>query len=80
MDREHRSTGIGRLLVQHAERWAREQGCSVVRLSSSAGRTASHRFYEHLGYANIKTQYAFAKSLDAEGQASLAKFVPRIEA
>lgn len=79
VDRGARRTGIGALLMQHAEAWARELGCPVVRLSSSAGRTAAHRFYERLGYTIIKTQFSFAKSLDAAAASNLMTFVPRIE-
>jgi GNAT superfamily N-acetyltransferase len=79
VDRDHRKRGIGRLLMEEAEAWARQQGCAVVRLWSTAARTAAHRFYEGLGYANIKTQYAFAKSLDSGGRADLARLVPRVD-
>lgn len=79
VDRGHRKRGIGRRLMERAEAWAREQGCPVVRLWSTAARTAAHRFYEGLGYANVKTQYAFAKLLDPAGPADLARFVPRVD-
>lgn len=46
------------MLVAQAEQWARKQGCSIVRLWSNSVRTDSHRFYEELGYTNMKTQYA----------------------
>ena len=75
----HRKQGIGRQLMEQAEKWATEQGCSIVRLWSSSGRTAAHRFYEQLGYTNIKTQYAFAKSVDGPGQDNLNRLVPRVE-
>jgi GNAT superfamily N-acetyltransferase len=77
VDRGHRRQGIGRMLIERAEKWAKSQGCSIVRLWSSATRTESHRFYERLGYTNIKTQYAFVKSLDQA--ADLKRFVPRVE-
>jgi GNAT superfamily N-acetyltransferase len=54
VDRNHRRLGIGRELMDRAEAWARERGCSMVRLTSSATRTAAHRFYEDLGYTHIK--------------------------
>ena len=79
VDRSQRRQGIGRLLMEHAEKWAKEKGCVVVRLSSSAGRTEAHEFYKQLGYSNIKTQYAFAKSLDRGGRESLNSLVPRIQ-
>jgi GNAT superfamily N-acetyltransferase len=77
VDRHHQGRGIGRVLMEHAENWARERECSIVRLRSSASRTGAHQFYERLGYSNIKTQYSFAKSL-AGG--ALDMFVPRVTA
>ena len=32
VDRSYRRTGIGGLLMAHAEEWARKHGCSLVRL------------------------------------------------
>lgn len=78
VDKGHRRRGVGRMLLEHAEAWAREQGCAIVRLWSSAGRVNAHRFYERLGYVNIKTQYSFAKALDPAARDELKKFVPRI--
>jgi len=79
VDRHQRRQGIGTLLMARAEEWAREQGSSVVRLWSSASRTVAHRLYERLGYTNVKTQYSFAKPLDAASQDLVRAFVPRIE-
>jgi len=79
VDGHHRRKGIGTLLMARAEEWARQQGCSIVRLWSSSVRTASHRFYEDLGYTNIKTQYSFMKSVDTAGQEALRKFVPQVD-
>ena len=79
VDKAYRRQGIGRLLVEQAEAWTREQGLSVVRLWSSAGRTEAHRFYERLGYTNIKSQYSFAKSVNEAGPDAFKDFIPRIE-
>ena len=79
VDRNHRRLGIGRALMERAELWARERGCSMVRLSSSSTRNAAHRFYEALGYTIIKTQYSFVKPLDAEAAARVRTFVPRVD-
>ncbi len=79
VQREHRSQGVGRALVARAEDWARERGIPIVRLWSSAPRERAHRFYERLGYAHVKTQYAFVKHLDAGDRADLTAFVPRVE-
>jgi GNAT superfamily N-acetyltransferase len=79
VDRRYRKKGIGRLLMTKAEEWAMEHGCSVMRLWTSAFRTESHRFYEHLGYANIKTQYSFVKAIAPAGQGAIHGFVPRVD-
>jgi len=77
VDSAHRRLGIGRQLLAEAERWAKEQQCSIVRLWSSAGRTAAHQFYEHVGYKNIKTQYSFVKSVNGD-ERDFSGFVPHL--
>jgi GNAT superfamily N-acetyltransferase len=79
VDRDHRRAGVGRALMDRAEIWARDRGCSIVRLASSATRKAAHRFYENLGYTNIKTQYSFIKPLDSAAAARVRTFVPRVD-
>jgi GNAT superfamily N-acetyltransferase len=79
VDRRHRRLGIGRTLMHRAEVWATERGCSMVRLSSSATRDAAHRFYETIGYTNIKTQYSFIKAVDPAATARIRAFVPRVD-
>ena len=79
VDRDHRGQGIGRTLLEHAEGWAKQQGCSIVRVWSSTLRTAAHQFYEHLGYTKVKTQHSFVKPLSADGLGEITRFVPRVE-
>jgi GNAT superfamily N-acetyltransferase len=79
VDRGQRGRGIGRILLDDAEAWARTIGCSLVRLRSTDARTEAHKFYEHLGYTKVKTQYSFAKAVDPRGQASIATLVPRVQ-
>lgn len=79
VDRAVRRQGIGRLLMDRAEAWAVEQGCSIVRLWSSDARTDAHRFYERLGYSHIKTQYSFVKALDPAGRRQFDNFIPRLD-
>ena len=78
-DTRVRRQGVGRGLMTHVEEWARQQGCEVVRLTSSSTRAAAHRFYERIGYTNIKTQYSFAKRLDGASPTSLHTFVPNVD-
>ena len=58
-----RSQGIGAQLIGAAETWARAQGHSMIRLRSRLERERAHRFYERLGYREIKRQKAFLKEL-----------------
>jgi GNAT superfamily N-acetyltransferase len=79
VDKNHRMKGIGRKLMEHVEAWTKAQGCLIVRLWSSSTRTGSHRFYEAVGYTNIKTQYSFIKSLDGTQPQDVMKFVPKVD-
>jgi GNAT superfamily N-acetyltransferase len=79
VDRAQRGRGIGRVLLDDAEAWARTIGCSLVRLRSTDARTEAHQFYQHLGYTKVKTQHSFAKAVNAEGQQLIARLVPRVE-
>lgn len=45
---EARKLGVGRLLMQKAESWARENGCTHVSLIT--GNEESQRFYAKIGY------------------------------
>lgn len=60
---EYRGNGIGQLLVEAAETWARRRGCTSMRLVSNVVRERAHEFYRRLGYDLLKTQHAFKKSL-----------------
>ncbi len=59
----HQRTGIGRALMERAERWARERHCTTVFLRTNVLRTDAHSFYARLGYLNDRTQFAFQKKL-----------------
>jgi len=58
-----RKLGIGKLLIEAAEEWAKEQGLHTVVISSGnrAERDAAHAFYQKMGYA-IKSS-GFVKKL-----------------
>ena len=79
VDRQHRGRGIGRQLLGHVEEWARASGCALVRLRSTDARTEAHKFYERLGYRRIKTQFSFAKAVDASRADVLERLIPRVE-
>jgi GNAT superfamily N-acetyltransferase len=44
-DESQRSRGIGKLLLGHLERKARQLDCDVLALDSGAQRAAAHKFY-----------------------------------
>ena len=63
VDEEHRSRGIGRVLLNAAEEWGRMQGCAIISVHSNVTRERAHRFYQTNGYAWYKTQQLFRKFL-----------------
>ena len=46
------SQGVGTALVNACEQWAREQGYTILVLSTGAGNTRALNFYHHLGFQN----------------------------
>ncbi|MBE8518908.1 GNAT family N-acetyltransferase [Amycolatopsis sp. H6(2020)] len=50
VDRLHRGTGVGRLVMEAAISHARRARCAWVELSSSKERVRTHRFYRSLGF------------------------------
>ena len=48
--RDARQRGVGRLLMEHAERMAVAEGCEFVELTSAADRADAHAFYRGIGY------------------------------
>ena len=59
-----RGTGVGGRLVAGVERYAIENGCEKISVTSGIQREATHKFYEHIGYE--LTGLRFAKALAAK--------------
>lgn len=63
VDEQHRGRGIGQMLLEDGEQWARQKGCRWIRLRSNVLRPRAHAFYERMGYEVSKVQKAFRKAL-----------------
>ena len=57
-----RGKGVGRALVDAAERWARARGCARLSVTSAERRDDAHEFYPACGLPY--TGRRFSKSLD----------------
>ncbi|CAM3357182.1 GNAT family N-acetyltransferase [Hydrogenibacillus schlegelii] len=60
-DVSRRSQGYGEKLLAYVERWAEEQGCEKLEITSGLAREEAHRFYEEkMGY--LKASYIFRRA------------------
>jgi GNAT superfamily N-acetyltransferase len=50
VDQKRRGEGIGRRLLEAAERWARDRGAGAMMLDMSAANEPARAFYEDVGY------------------------------
>ena len=62
-----RRSGLGRKLMDQAEKWAQDRGCHFLRVRTNVIRQDAHAFYERLGYAKAKTQSVYKKALKDKG-------------
>jgi GNAT superfamily N-acetyltransferase len=63
VDETLRSSGIGKILLDATEKWARHVGCTTISVHSNVTRDRAHRFYENNGFELLKTQRMFHKPL-----------------
>lgn len=62
VNREHRNTGIGKLLIQDATNYAISKDCGALELTSMIENVNAHKFYENNDFE--KRQYKFKKRLN----------------
>lgn len=60
---EARGRGVGRALIEAAEDWAREQGCTELASDSQLDNTASVAVHRALGFSEIGQIRCFRKAL-----------------
>lgn len=63
VDENYRRSGIGKKLMQAAEKWAIKCECEAILLRSNIIRKEAHVFYEKIGFKNIKQSLVFQKAL-----------------
>jgi ribosomal protein S18 acetylase RimI-like enzyme len=66
---EARRRGIGRSLLEEAERWAMSIKANTLVTRSDIKRTESHAFYPALGFNRTKTQDVYRKVLGGANHA-----------
>lgn len=63
VDMNFRRGGVGQMLLNHAEDWAKKMGSQTMKLASNKIRCEAHTFYEKNGYIKYKEQVVFKKEL-----------------
>ena len=58
-----RNQGVGALLMETAENWARQKSLNRIWIRSNVKREKAHNFYKRLGYKEIKKQAVLVKDL-----------------
>ena len=53
----HRGRGVARSLIAELERWGREQGCSLVEVTSAERRADAHAAYRALGFEEAPCRF-----------------------
>lgn len=63
VDRNFRGQGVGKALVERAERWAKAKRLKSVYVRSNIVRRNARASYQGLGYEVVKTQRSFRKRI-----------------
>lgn len=78
VDPDMRRQGIGRKLVQAAERWAADQGCKEMASDAHLGNAVSHESHKALGFEESERLVHFRKRLnDSKKEAANCALVSR---
>ena len=63
VDERYRGKGIGEKLVNRVKQWCIEQGISSLKVRCNTKRLEAHKFYNKIGFIEIKTQKVFEMEL-----------------
>lgn len=58
---KYRNNGVGSMLIDKLECWAKDNGFSGIKLLTHPNRIHAHRFYERHGYIHTKDQKNYMK-------------------
>lgn len=61
VDKDHRSKGVGKALLENAVEYAKNNDCEVIELTSYIKNENAHKFYENNNF--IKHSYKFKQYL-----------------
>jgi len=50
VDEQKRSKGVGKILMEHCKKLAKEAGCHKIMLTSDKRRERAHKFYQSIGF------------------------------
>lgn len=68
IDAAQRRRSIGKALLAEVERWAQQQGVTLVVVRSNIARSESHAFYPEAGFRRLKTQHVYVKGDAVDGR------------
>jgi ribosomal-protein-alanine N-acetyltransferase len=70
VDPANRQQGIGKNLIQAAERWAKSKGCKQLASAASAESSSIKLAYEHSGFRNVSSLNHYIKTLNLSAEES----------
>ena len=62
VDQASRDSGVGKIMMIAAEKWAADRGFTSVVLASHMSRSDAHAFYESIGDRREGTSHLFRKT------------------
>ena len=63
VDVQYHRMGVGKLLLNNVYKWSKEQGCDHLRVRTNIKRKDAHKFYEGLGFKEVKEQKVYEINL-----------------